>query len=209
VFFTITNPNGEQGEVSVALLTPRGLSADYYTSAPINTDKRRYFALPASQVQPGEFHVATITAYPPNDTTRARLMQVLRAAPADETVTLGPNLNSPTFTTVSASTPVRMHADLVSQPEYGAAVDVEYEQDDRSVRILRTAGSAGGTPFKWGLDIPDFSAAGYDPAWGLQGGKSVTWLAVGLGGDVATFLGAAISPNAQVVAGVRTGVITP
>jgi len=209
VFFTITNPNGDEGDVGVALLTPRGLSADYYTSAPINTDKRRYFALPSGQVQPGEFHVATISAHPPNDSTKARLMQVVRVAPADETVTLGPTLNPPTFTTVSATTPVRLHTEILSQAEYGAGIDVEYEQADRSVRVFRTAGSAAGTPNKWGLDIPDLGAAGYDPAWGLQGGKAVSWAVFGFGGDIAVFLGGAVTGNAQLVAGVRAGSITP
>jgi len=102
-----------------------------------------------------------------------------------------------------------VHMDLVSQQEYGSGASIDYKQSNRVVSLLRTAGSAGGTPTKWGLDIPDLSAAGYDPTWGLQAGNVVKWTAAGLAGDIGVFLGAAITRDAQVLGGVRTGSITP
>jgi hypothetical protein len=209
VFVTLNNSDVDQGAVSVALLTARGISSPYYTAPPNSQGRRRYFAIPADQIQPGEFHVVSIFQSPPDDSTKARFVQMVRAAPADETVTLGPALNLPTFTTLSAATPVRVHMDLVSQQEYGSGASIDYKQSTRVVSLLRTAGSAGGTPTKWGLDIPDLSAAGYDPTWGLQAGNVVKWTAAGLAGDIGVVLGAAITRDAQVLGGVRTGSITP
>jgi len=209
VFVTLNNSDVDQGAVSVALLTARGISSPYYTAPPNNQGRRRYFALPADQIQPGEFHVVSIFQSPPDDSTKARFLQMVRAAPADETVTLGPALNLPTFTTLNAATPARLHAELFSQPEYGSAVSIDYKQPNRAVSLFRTAGSAGGTPAKWGLDIPDLSAAGYDPTWALQAGTVVKWTAAGLAGDIGAFLGAPITGNAQILGGLRTGSLTP
>jgi hypothetical protein len=210
VFLRVSNPGGDQGEVSVALVTPRGTSAEFY-DAPFNSvEVSRYFALSADRIQDGEYHLVSLFAIPPGDPTSARFTSMILRAPAEDTIALGPPLSQPTVTGLSPTSPVRLRAELASQSEYGSGVQVQYEQDDRSVSLIRTAASAGGAaPATWIVDIPDLASAGYDPVWGLQGGRAVDWAVFAFGGDPRPFVGGTITGDAQILGAVRSHTLPP
>ena len=60
-------------------------------------------------------------------------------------------------------------------------------------------------PANWSLDIPDLSAAGYDPTWGLRTGATVNWTVAAVGGDFLSFIGGVPADNAQIVAAGASG----
>jgi hypothetical protein len=199
VFLRIDNLDGNQSQLFEALVTPRGRTEDFYSALPGGPGgNHRYFALPASQTQAGEFHLVTIAAAPPGENpTSFRFTQLLLQAPSDRTMSLGPEMSSPTVTSLGG-TPLRLRAQVASQGAYAGAVQVQYEQPDRSLDLFATAAYSGGTPATWSLDVPDLSAAGYDPAWGLHGG-SVDWGVFVLGGDLQFFSGAPLTGDAQIL----------
>lgn len=68
--------------------------------------------------------------------------------------------------------------------------------------VVATANYANGTPANWVLDIPDLTAAGYDPTWGLKSGSPLDWQVTAASGAVLPFFGATPVDGTGLVAAV-------
>lgn len=134
------------------------------------------YSIPAARQAPGDIHVLSLSV------DRRTTQQYVRDV-SDRTLTLGPPLATPTFTTVATAPYRRVHAGLPSQEEYGAAVSIDVAQltATRSSRITLNATREyfGGTPAVWSLTVPDFSGvAGFQLVGAFADGE-FGWFANG------------------------------
>jgi len=114
--------------------------------------------------------------------------------PLNQTLALGPDLNTPTVTKLVTAPNARPRVQLASQTEYNRLIVALFTQTalNRGVFVQATPGYYGGVPATWDVTMPDLSAAaGGNSAWGLRDGTPIEWsvLAQGgalLGGDLAT-----------------------
>ena len=109
-----------------------------------------------------------------SDADGTRTLEHYYATPATKTFAFGPMVGTPTVSTVATSPYVMPRAQLASQPEYDGGLIVEWiqstgESSGRVVAVITTAAFTGGVPATWDVSVPNMSAAGYSPSWGLQG----------------------------------------
>jgi hypothetical protein len=135
-----------------------------------------FSSVPLAQQVPGDIHSLTLQA-------DGRGAQLFFRGGSDRTLSLGPHLAMPTFTTVATAPYRRVRAELPSQAEYGAEVSVDVAQvtSNRSTRISLTATREyfGGTPAVWSLTVPDFSGvAGFQLVAAFAAGE-FGWFARG------------------------------
>ncbi len=97
---------------------------------------------------------------------------------------------------------LRLRAQLASQASYNVAALAEFAQSANSMSVVATANYANGTPANWVLDIPDLTAAGYDPTWGLKSGSPLDWQVTAASGAVLPFFGATPVDGTGLVAAV-------
>ena len=203
-----TNNTGtDQTSVQVSLVTANGASAPFSTTVSPGPIRIPFPGLPDAVLQPGDLHVIDVTATPSGGGSSVRAAILLRhSATFDvDAVTFGPTLNQPTVTSLGASPYLRLRAQLASQTSYNTAAVAEYAQSANSVSVAATANYANGTPANWVLDIPDLTAAGYDPTWGLKSGASVDWQVTAASGAVLPFFGATpVDGTSLVVGGVSS-----
>ena len=199
-----TNNTGtDQTSVQVSFLTANGSSAPYSTAGGIGPTRVPFPGLPDSVLQPGDLHVIEVTATPTTGSSARAAILLRHSATFDvDAVTLGPTLNQPTVTSLGTSPYLRLRAQLASQTSYSVAAVAEYAQSANSVSVAATANYANGTPANWVLDIPDLTAAGYDPTWGLKSGSSVDWEVTAASGSVLPFFGATPVDGTGLVVGV-------
>jgi hypothetical protein len=197
-FISLSNLAGDQSSISESFMTANGMSEAFYESngtfcQGVGVDCVPWRAVPDSLLQPGDFHSFFIAAAPQGDNVSGRFAALLlHAAPAagPASVTLGPRLATPSVTTLGTSPNVRMRAQLSSQAAYNVAAGADFIQDTNSVEVAMTAAYSSGAPATWTIEIPDFSSAGYDAAWGLKSGLPVNWSVSALGGTILPFFGA-------------------
>ena len=189
----VTNNTGtDQTSLQVSFVSANGASAPYSTIQGSGPSRIPFPGLPDAVLQPGDLHLIDVTATPAGGGSSVREAILLRhSAKVDvDTVTLGPALNQPTVTSLGTSPSLRLRAQLASQASYNVAALAEFAQSANSVAVVATANYANGTPANWVLDIPDLTAAGYDPTWGLKSGLSVNWQVTAASGAVLPFFGA-------------------
>lgn len=188
---TLNNVGADQGFTTESLMTINGLSAPFHSEITGSTTAR-YYSLPDSMLRPNDFHVIELDIAPPgNNPTSARFAVMYQHRAVVQTIDFGPALSTPTISSLGTAPYLRERAQLPSQSAYNGAAVAEFSQNGNSVGVIATANYFGGTPQSWTLDIPDLSAAGYDPTWGLRGGGgTVDWNVTGVGGNALLFLGA-------------------
>ena len=192
-FSTIgTNNRGTDATgMTTSFVTANGSSAEYGNNLG-GPNAVGYAGVPDSLLLPGDLHEIFVTASPAGGSSfRAAL--VLRHSVGADAVTFGPALSQPTVASVGTSPYLRLRAQLVSQAEYNAIAHVDFAQAANSASVTTTAGYSNGTPATWTITIPDLTAAGYDPAWGMKTGSAVDWLALAGAGSVLPLLGS--TPN--------------
>jgi hypothetical protein len=200
-----TNNTGtDQTSVQVSFLTANGSSAPYSTIVANSPNRIPFPGLPDAVLQPGDLHLIDVTATPAGGGSSVRAAVLLRhSATFDvDAVTFGPTLNQPTVTSLGTSPYLRLRAQLASQTSYNVAALAEFAQSANSVSVVSTANYANGTPANWVLDVPDLTAAGYDPTWGLKSGSSLEWQVTAASGAVLPFFGATPVDGTVLVAGV-------
>ncbi len=199
-----TNNTGtDQTSVQVSFVTANGSSAPYSTVIGTAPTRIPFPGLPDAVLQPGDLHVIEVTATPATGSSARAAILLRHSATFDlDTVTLGPTLNQPSVTSLGTSPYLRLRAQLASQASYGVAAVAEFGQSANTVSVAATANYANGTPANWVLDIPDLTAAGYDPTWGLKSGSSVDWEVTAASGSVLPFFGATPVDGTGVVVGV-------
>jgi len=107
--------------------------------------------------------------------------------PLNQTIALGPYLNTPTVTKLVTAPNARPRVQLASQPEYNRSISIVFTQSTLSGAVLvgATPGYYGGVPATWDLTMPDLSAAaGWNSAWGLQDGTPIDWAVLAEGGTI-------------------------
>jgi len=154
-----------------------------------------FASIPGSELAVGDFHDLVAVAVTPSFGSRG--IERYFRNPANQTMTLGPDLAQPTVTTESTSPYVRMRMQLSGQVDYSTMVVVDFHQQTQfsttDVSMSVTASYIGGTPFTWALTIPLFSEIeGWEDSWGLQSGP-VDWTVTGYFGPPALVFGA--KPN--------------
>ena len=115
-------------------------------------------SLPAVRLAEGDIHMAHLRM--------GELRSVDRYFRVGEDVTLsvGPELATPTLTTVATQPYRRIRVELPSQPQYDASVDVYLAQNapasnsSSDITLYTTREYFGGTPSVWALEVPDLSS---------------------------------------------------
>jgi hypothetical protein len=185
---TTNNLAGDQSYADASFYTINGSSATYSQRLG-GLVGVSYAGVPDSLLRPGDLHVIQVVAAPPNGTS-GRLAIVLRRSAVDDTVDFGPPLTQPTVTSLGTTPYVRLRAQLASQSAYSGAASADFSQNLSSVSVTTTVGYISTVPATWTVDIPDLTAAGYDPAWGLRSGSPVNWEVFAVAGTVLPFFGA-------------------
>jgi hypothetical protein len=159
--------------------------SDFFTSG-----TQTIYHVPSTLTQAGDLHLLDVYAQTGTGSALRGETQYYRTA-ANKSVALGAALNSPTLTTVSSTSPVRLRTQLAVQPEYNSFVVSLFSQGTaRSVSVIGTAAYFG-SPSTWDVAIPDLSGVtGFPSASGLQQGQATEWQVVGYGGTLATYFGA-------------------
>jgi len=201
-FLTLSNLTGDQSAAEVVFATTNG-EFNYFSNAGhffagIGTDGIVTYGIPDSLLQSGDFQIASVFATA-SDGRSFRGVQSMVHSVADRTVTFGPALATPSVTTIGASPYLRLRVQLPLQNAYNAAVSGEYTQGGNGMSISATAGYFTGTQASWIIDVPDLTSAGYDPAWGLKAGATLSWEVSAVGGNVLPFAGALGVDGAQIL----------
>jgi hypothetical protein len=168
-----------------------------------------YYALPEAQLAAGDLQELIATAHG-GTPSASRSVLVYFRSPVDRTLEFGPDIMTPTFTTVATTPSWRIRAHFVPQDAYDREASVVYSSDGPSnVAVLMTAAYAA---HQGGYDLvnPELSGvAGFDPAWALPLQPSVRWLANRVGGTLGLGLNPMPTDGATRWAAFATDVITP
>lgn len=215
---TVAGIGTDSAGLSVSYMT--GNTSTFGTFAPFYSDfgltsasaTRLYYGVPAANQVSGDLHALMAFAYPPGGsaTSNRFAMQFFRTV-ADQTLTLGPALSTPTVTVAATAPYLRPRMQLPAQPQYNRLANVSYDQragtaSSRDVTIIMTAGYIGSAS-TFDFQIPDLSGlTGFDPAWGLAAGVATNWSASMYGGSLALGLPGVRPPDgASVQAASRSG----
>ena len=179
---TVAGAGSDTASVFSSLFTANN-SYSYFTSERVNASSQAVYAsLPNSQLIPGD--VRQLTAYASRDSTMYRDISVLYSAVTDRTLTIGPNVATPSLSVVSVSPVVRFRLDIPVQSEYPGGAEAYYGQSNSTGQVIRYVfldvlpSYAGGVPATWSTTMPDFSQLpGYDVSWGLAAGVLTEWSA--------------------------------
>lgn len=133
-----------------------------------------YHGVPTSKLIAGDMH--ELYAYASSTTSNDdRTVAMYNQAVGARSLTFGPAVSAPTISTLSATTPVRLRAQIPVQAEYNGAASAYFAQNTRDVYITVTAAYRGAAT-TWDIVIPDFgTASGYGATWGLQAGQTYEW----------------------------------
>lgn len=145
---------------------------------------RSYTALPEARLGPQDLQIVSANTNA-GTTGSARTTTLYFRAPTDRTLAFGALLVQPTFSVVT-TLPLRLRAHFVPQNDYDRATVISYQQDSTLfVAVTMTAAYAGLSANGYDLITPDLSgAAGFDPAWSLNGEGTLRWNAARIGGTL-------------------------
>jgi hypothetical protein len=199
---TPLNLGSDQISLEAALLTANGLAAPYYSTTGLGpTGNTGFAAIPDSMLQARDLHQVSIFAAPASGSDFRVAQMLIHSAnlTTPTTVSFGPRASGVAVTTISAAPYLRLRGQVASQTTYSGGALAEFVQGNRFVVVGVTAGYLGSAPGSWTVDVPDFSAAGYDPAWALKSGQGTSWQVEAAGGDILSFFGGNPVANAQIV----------
>lgn len=175
---TFTNVNaGEVVSASTAVFTVNGSVHQLWSGQ--GAGSFTAWSLPDGLRASGDLHMVAGAIW---TSVGNRELRHFYATPVARSLAFGPMVNVPSVEPVATAPYLRVRARLASQPEYRSAASIEYIQPagslgSRYVRVIVTAGHVGQVPATWELEIPDMSAAGYQPSWGLQSQPYSWWAA--------------------------------
>jgi len=169
-------------------------------------------SIPSGQQVAGDFHYVAATAYPDMLTpTQSRSAGRFFVTGADQTVTLGPVLATPTITALPGAGYTRLEVGGSVQSEYNRFLTLTYSQTGRSAMLMMT-----GSPFTTGggasysMAFPNFSGlAGWLDAWMPATGAQTSWSLFAQGWDGGTLSGGEVVEGERVFSALTSGSITP
>lgn len=169
------------------------------------------YGVPANLTRAGDFHLvqATSTAIVNNFPSETRSATAFNQNLANRTLTLGPSLTLPTYATISSAPYVRVRASGTWQQEYGDQLYANFQQQisgaERNWTVFVTRAYTGaGAAYE--AEIPDLaSVTGWNNAWGIQSGTSVTATVLAFSAGNAT----TINEGVSVLTAGRFGTYTP
>jgi hypothetical protein len=215
---TINNLMGESSIVGMWYHTSNGFVNSFFGGFPASGGTQTYPGVPAARQQAGDLHAMQLAAGPYTSSTIDRLRFVLAyfAEATDRTVTLGPQLNTPTVSTAATAPYVRWRVQLAVQPEYDKAWTASWSQagtggNARTAVISATVGYLGSAPATVELVIPDFaSVTGWNNTWGPRTGVQAQYTVAGTDWTAAGgALSGPVSDGGMIFGASRLGVITP
>jgi hypothetical protein len=176
---TVTNDMGQFLFVFGGYATKNGASFGSFFSPSLAASS--YFGVPSGEQADGDLHSLTVTAtaLQNDEPVTSRNVTTWFKDAVDKTITLGPELSSPTVTIAATSPVVRPRMQLPTQSEYDRFWTIGYGQDERFVSILVFEGFGVGATLD--IAVPDLSgAAGWQNDWGL-GSAETFWTVLGSG----------------------------
>ena len=199
---------------NMGYITANGSAGFFFNNFQPSTTATQILGIPDGKRVDTDFHQLSVIATDPNLTTfdRQRSLTKLYKQSADQTVTLGPDLNLPTITQPSVNPYVMFRAQLARQNEYDQYTFVSYSQRtgrQNSVFIGATETYLNGTDFD--IMIPNFSGlAGWNDMWGPELGVETDWGVFGLGwSGLGGITGIPVEDGAVNLSAARIGTITP
>ena len=175
----------------------------------VTAGTRQYFALPETQLSPGEIQTLSVTANPATleDSRTARLYF---RSPTDHGITLGAPMVRPTFTTLVSTPALRLQAQFVWQAEYDRLTAISYQQGRTQIALLMTPAYASLSGKGYALTVPDLSLAeGFDPGWAMRPGEPLFWSATRIGGTLGVGRDAVLSDGATRITASSQGTLAP
>ena len=101
--------------------------------------------------------------------------------PSNLSITLGPQLNTPTVSAVVTAPYARMRTQVATQAQYLNQWTAAYAQTGRTATISMTGGYLGGAG-TFDVTIPDFTGVGtWQATWGIQPAIATSWFASAVG----------------------------
>lgn len=178
--YTLANAGGDQVTVVGGFFTANGSAAYFALGALQGGASRTVYGIPSARTQAGDLHQVQAIATGGNGATVRGVTQYNREL-QDRTLTLGSNLNAPTFSTLASAPYQRYRAAGTFQAEYNQEITVSYQQtvggNARAWTIYASSAYLNGAA-SYALDIPDLSAvAGFNNSWGLQTGTATQYSA--------------------------------
>ena len=202
---------GEITQILSFLNTANGTSAGFLFGALLNTSgTATLYGVPTSRLVSGDFHFAIGLSVAQDGSNQRGVYQYNREL-SNRTLTLGPQLTTPTVSTLGTAPYARLRSAGSWQAEYADGLGVTFSQgtnatNTRSWTIAQSRGFTTGTAYQ--LEIPDLSGTtGWNNTWGLVGGLQTTVSTSANGGTVL----ATISPSegAAFRQAARTTQVTP
>jgi hypothetical protein len=182
---TVAGMGPEGAIVNTLLHTAHSISVVSFGVNDMQTATRSYRALPESQLATGDLQILSAQSGPvPSSDLRSAVL--FFRSPVQQTLTLGPVVTPPTFSTVATTPALRLRAHFVPQAAYDQLTTISFQQGVTTVMTVgMTAAYASITGAGYDLVIPDLStAAGFDPAWALHAGTAVSWSVSRTGGTL-------------------------
>lgn len=178
---TINNLGTDGALITESFFTQNGGIGTLYAGVSQSTSMNRTFkTVPSSVTQSGDLNLLTVAAWANGSTspTMTRSAIAYFAAPADQMVTLGPQMGAVTVS-AGGSTPYLMpRIQYTIQNEYGMYFVWGASQSGgttgHTLLVGATAGYLNGAS-TFDMTMPDFSPAGFDAALALDPGVQTTW----------------------------------
>lgn len=210
---TINNLGTDVSAVLGLYFTTNNTFASYFTDFSGGGSARTYPGVPSANQAAGDLHILAIVGLPSltGSTPQREALFAFHDA-ADKTFALGPVLNTPTVSTLTATGYARLRAAITVQPEYNKDLSFAGSQTGaapRNFTIQQTAGYSGASSLN--LDVPDLSGvSGFDVNWGPKVGTAVGWTisAIGFPGS-AGITQPPFTEGASYMFASRPGTITP
>lgn len=171
----------------------------------------KYYGVPAAQQSANDLHVVVSAAsnMATGAATATRLVTNVFKDAVDKTVTFGPALTSPTFTTLASAPYLRSRIQLARQVDYNQYWTIGYGQSGRSVSIVYSVAYLGGNAVDF--SFPDFTGvSGWQNVWAPVAATQVVWSASASGWTVGA--GGFVNPYTEgmvILTAALTGSLTP
>jgi hypothetical protein len=185
---TFANRGNDLVDLGVEYLTANVTRHPLMQTTNLSATSALFVSVPSALRGPDDLHRLTAIASAASGT---REVTQFYRSPSDRTLTFGPVLSAPASSVASTTPYVRPRLTIAAQAEYPTAMEAFFGQltggTFREITIRTTAAFLGGVPATWTLELPDFSAAGYDNLWAFPNATGINTNARGYDGPVFLF----------------------